>query len=51
MAKMIETIIPEDAAGTTTLKAVCSFVAPMPKDASRKAFGTACSASSEIEDM
>jgi len=51
MAKMIETIIPDEAAGTITLNAVCNLVAPIPKEASRNELGTACSASSLMDEM
>jgi hypothetical protein len=51
IARITDTIIPEDAAGTITLKAVCKRVAPIPYAASRKVFGTALNASSLKEDM
>src|SRR5690606_9718607 len=44
-----EAIIPEKAAGMTTLKVVSSFVAPIANDPSRIAFGTEFIASSERE--
>ena len=41
IAKITDTIIPDDAAGIITRKAVCNLVAPMPYEASRSDFGTA----------
>ena len=43
--------IPERAAGTTTREIVCHWVAPMARELSRSARGTACSASSETETI
>src|SRR5687768_4861015 len=51
IAKIIDTVMPEEAAGTITRKAVCRRVAPIPYEASRKDFGTARSASSLKEEM
>ena len=42
--------IPGMAAGSTTLKIVCSFVAPSAKDASRYVAGTAFNASSVVSN-
>ena len=48
-ARITDTIIPEEAAGTITLKEVCSLVAPKAYDDSLKDFGTELRASSLSE--
>ena len=49
--KMNEAIIPESAAGSIIFIAVILLVEPKASDPKRKEFGTALSASSEIEAM